>query len=117
MFSTFNLLLIMCLGCVSVGRVLPPRRTAVIGETVQFSCEFDQEALWKFSGGRLPQRTKTYESDTGIQKVSTLRMEDVQLNNTGTYTCLEIVNNGVKIVGHGTLTVTGKILFSRIQVY
>ena len=67
-------------------RISPNYDTAIPGETFWFRCFSDGNVVWKFNDGDI--QLNAFPSDQPNRKdLKLLRIDNVQLYNTGIYTC------------------------------
>lgn len=88
-------------------RLSPRTVTAVVGEDILFYCHSVVPVKWTFEGGPLPPNSKEKFDKSGGH-INQLFLQNIQLENTGTYRCLGEDNNYVKFEEDGVLTVIGK---------
>ena len=82
----------------------PRYQRVYAGAEATFSCKVITNLIWSFNDGPLPENTKT--GKFGDKKYY-IRIENVQMENAGTYTCSGMYGSNI-IKAVGELEVMGK---------
>ena len=93
-------------------RVSPHYQAAKMGDNVLFTCWSDKTTAWNFNKGKLPENVQHIRDQ---ENKTILHINNVQLKNTGVYTCYVVddIHTSIDDSGNeddGVLTVGGKIL-------
>ena len=92
-------------------KIDPPRKTAAPLQTIEFLCYTENTVVWLFQGGPLPLNAE--EVRRSETRWSILKINNVMLNNAGTYTCVGEESKYVIFEADAVLSVRGKqILFN-----
>ena len=94
-------------------RVHPHYQKAIVGENVTYVCFNNIPVSWGFNSGKLPENAIRENLLFGSVN-NTLILTEVQMDNTGIYTCKGKDRDSNEFVESGYLKVDGKFAISTL---
>ena len=86
-------------------KVIPQYQRAEEGQTVLYYCTSWTEVKWTYDNKSLPSNAITFKYPGSTQNV--LQIRNIQLNNSGSYTCTSYWYNCTTLANDGELEVVG----------